>query len=86
MKRNGAGNVQRFKAWQVCGRNHQTKGIHYEASCAPTARFGHCRLPLAIAATSNLEIHQMAVCTAFLGVDLEEKIYMNPLQGYFCLL
>jgi hypothetical protein len=28
----------------------------------------------------------MDVCTAFLGVDLEEEIYMHPPQGYFCLV
>jgi hypothetical protein len=47
---------------------------------------GHLRLPLAIAAKYDLEIHQMDVCTAFLGVDLEEEIYMHPLQGYFRFL
>jgi hypothetical protein len=43
---------------------------------------GHIRLALAIAAQYDLEIHQMDVCTAFLGVDLEEEIYMHPLLGY----
>jgi hypothetical protein len=47
---------------------------------------GHVRLALAIAAKYDLEIHQMDVCTAFLGVDLEEEIYMHPPQGYFRLL
>jgi len=28
----------------------------------------------------------MDVCTAFLGVDLEEEIYMHPPQGYFGLV
>ena len=53
---------------------------------APTARLGQVRRALAIAAKHDLEIHQMDVCTAFLGVDLEEEIYMHPPQGYFRLL
>jgi len=86
IKRDGAGNVQRFKARLVCGGNHQIEGIDYQATYAPTARLGHVRLALAIAATYDLEIHQMDVCTAFLGVDLEEEIYMHPPQGYFRLV
>jgi len=86
IRRNGAGNVQRFKARLVCGGNHQIEGIDYQATYAPTARLGHVRLALAIAAKYNLEIHQMDVCTAFLAVDSEEEIYMHPPQGYFCLV
>ena len=83
IKHDGAGNVQRYKARLVCGGNHQIEGIDYQATYAPTARLGHVRLPLAIAAKYDLEIHQMDICTAFLGVDLEEEIYMHPPQGYF---
>jgi len=86
IKRDGAGNVQRFKARLVCGGNHQIEGIDYQATYAPTARLGHVKLALMITAKYDLEIHQMDVCTAFLGVDLEEEIYMHPPQGYFCLV
>jgi len=86
IKHDGAGNVQRFKARLVCGGKHQIEGIDYQATYAPTARLGHVRLALAIAAKYDLEIHLMDVCTAFLGVDLEEEIYIHPPQGYFCLV
>jgi len=86
IKRDGAGNVQRFKAWRVCGGNHHIQGIDYQATYAPTARLGHVRLALAIAAKYHLEIHQMDVCMALLGVDLEEEIYMHLPEGYFLLL
>jgi len=49
IQRNGAGNVQRFKARLVCGGNHQMEGIDYQATYAPTARLRHVRLALAIA-------------------------------------
>jgi len=66
IKRDRAGNVQRYKARLVCGGNHQIEGIDYQATYAPTARLGHVRLALALSAKYNLEIHQIDVCTAFL--------------------
>jgi hypothetical protein len=86
IKRDGAGNVQRYKARLVCEGNHQIEGIDYQATYAPPAHFGHVRLELSIAAKYDLEIHQMDVCTAFLVVDFEEEIYMHPPQGYFCFV
>jgi hypothetical protein len=86
IKRDGVGNVQRLKTRLGCGGNHQIEGVNYQATYAPTARMGHIRLALTIAAKSNLEIHQMDGRTAVLGVDLEEEIYMHTPQGYFCLL
>jgi hypothetical protein len=83
IKRDGAGNLQRFKARLVCGGNHQIEDIDYQAMYAPTARLGQVRLALAIAAKYDLEIHQMDICTAFLCVDLEEEIYMHVPPGYF---
>jgi hypothetical protein len=84
--RNGAGNVQRFRARLVCGGNHQIEGINYQATYAQTARLGHIRLALAIAAKYDLEIQQIDICTAFLGVDLEEELYMHLPQGYLFLI
>jgi hypothetical protein len=72
--RDGAGNVQQFKARIVCGGNHQIEGIDYQARYAQTARFGHFPLALAIAAKCHPEIHPMGVFMAFLGVDLEDEI------------
>jgi len=86
VKRDGAGNVQRFKARLVCGGHHQIEVIDYQATYPLTARLGHVGLALAISAKYDLEILQMDICTAFLGVDLEEEIYMHPPQGYFRLL
>jgi predicted dehydrogenase len=78
----GAGNVQRFKAMLDCGGIHQIEGIDYQAMYAPTAHLGHVRLALATTTKYDLEIHQIDICTAFLGVDLEEEIYMHLQQGY----
>jgi hypothetical protein len=86
IKRDGAGNVKRFKARLDCGGNHQIEGIDYQAPYAPTAHLGHVRLAHAIAANYDLKIHLMDVCPSFLGVDLEEEIYMHPPQGYVRLV
>jgi hypothetical protein len=40
IKRDGAGNVQQFKARLFCGGNHQIKGIDYQVTYAPTAHLG----------------------------------------------
>jgi hypothetical protein len=86
IKHNRAGNVQQFKARLLWGGNHQIEAIDYHATYAATARLGHGRLAVAIATKYDLEIHQLEVCTAFLGVDLEEEIYVHQPQGYFRLL
>jgi len=83
IKHDGAGIVQRFKARLACGGSHQIKGINSQATYAPTARLGCLGLALTNAAKYSLEIHPMDVCTAILGVDLEEVIYMHPPQGSF---
>jgi hypothetical protein len=80
IERDGAGNVQRIKARLVCGGNHQIEGINYQSTYALTARFGNVRLGLAISTKSDVEIHQMDVCMAFLRVNLKEEIYLHPPQ------
>jgi len=58
-KRDGVANVQWFEARLVCGGNRQIEGVDNQTTYAPTARLGHCRLPLAIAAMYDLDIHQI---------------------------
>jgi hypothetical protein len=86
IKRDAESNVQQFEARLGCGGNHQIEDIDYQATYAPTVLLGHVRLALAIATTYDLKIHQMDVCTAVLGVDWEEEIYIHQPQGYFHLL
>jgi hypothetical protein len=42
IKRDGASNVQRFKARRVCGENHLVEDIDYQAAYALTAHVGPC--------------------------------------------
>jgi hypothetical protein len=62
------------------------EGIDYQATYARSAPLGHSWLELAIAAKYDLEIQQTHFCTALLGVDLEEEVYMHPPQGYVHLV
>jgi hypothetical protein len=81
IKCNGAGNVQQFKARLVSGGNHRFKSIDYQATYSLAARLGQVRLALSTTTRSDLEIHQIAVYMAFLGLDLEDGIYMHQPQG-----
>ena len=49
---------------------------------APVAKLPALHILLAIAASEDLEIHQMDVVTAFLIPDLEEEIYMEQPEGF----
>jgi hypothetical protein len=83
IKRDKAGNVQRFKARLVSGETHQIEDIDYQTTYEPTSHCGDVTMVLVITAKYNIEIHQIVQCLALLGVDLEEEIHMHPLQGYF---
>jgi len=69
VKHERVSNVQCFKARVVCGGNHQIEGIDNQATYAPTARVGDVRLEHTIATKYNVEIYQMDVGMALLGVD-----------------
>jgi hypothetical protein len=78
--------VLQIKARQVCGGNRQIEGIDYKATYVLTTHMGHFCLALLTISQYNFEIYDIDVCTAFLGVELEEEICMHSLQGYVCLL
>jgi transposase InsO family protein len=85
LKRNGAGEVLRYKARVVARGDHQRKGVpgvDFGETYAPTARMSHIRLTLAYAAKYGLDVYQMDVRTAFLGSVLHEEVYMRPPPGW----
>jgi hypothetical protein len=82
LKRNAAGEVQRYKARVVARGDHQRKGVDFGETYAPTARMSHVRLTLAYAAKHGLDVYQMDVRTAFLGSVLHEEVYMRPPPGW----
>jgi len=81
IERNGPDHIQRFKARLVYEQINNIQDTNDWAMNAATTRFRHIRLALSIISKCDLEIQQLDVCTAFLGVHWAEVIYLPQLQG-----
>ena len=75
------GTVERFKARLVAKGFSQQPGLDFQETFAPVAKFSSVRLLLSLAASLDLEIHQLDVKTAFLNGVVEEEIYMEQPEG-----
>nr|GEU35793.1 hypothetical protein [Tanacetum cinerariifolium] len=60
----------------------QTPGIDYKETFSPVADIRAIRILIAIVAYYDYEIWQMDVKTAFLNRYLNEKVYMEQLEGF----
>jgi hypothetical protein len=81
VKRLPNGQIDKYKARLVARGFTQQHGIDYYETFAPVVRMESLRILLAIAASEDLEIHQMDVITAYLAGELKEEVYMNPPAG-----
>jgi hypothetical protein len=75
------GTIEKYKARHVPKRFTQ-KGEDFFDTYSLVARITTIRLPLALAASHGLHIHQMDVKTVFLYGELDEEIYMEQPDGY----
>ena len=82
VKENQAGEVERFKARLVAKGFSQKRGIDYDETFAPVAKFTSIRILFRLAAKYSLSVHQMDVKTAFLNGLLDEDIYMVQPGGH----
>nr|GEX53268.1 retrovirus-related Pol polyprotein from transposon TNT 1-94 [Tanacetum cinerariifolium] len=63
----------------------QEEGIYFEESFTSVARLESIRIFLAYAAHKNMVVYQMDVKTAFLNVNLREKVYVSQPDGFMDL-
>jgi len=75
-------NTSRHKARLCFMWNRQIKGLDFNETFAPVAKFTTIRCILAMTAANGWELHQMDVKTAFLNGDVDEEVYMEQPDGY----
>ena len=76
LKKDGKGNLVKYKARLVVKGFGQKKGIDFDEILSPIVKFSSIRTILGLASNKDLEIEQLDVKTTFLHGDLEEEIYM----------
>ena len=76
------GTTEKLKARLVARGFSQTQGEDYDLTWSPTVRYDSLRVLLAMAATMDLEVHQMDVVGAYLTADLEEEVYLELPEGF----
>ncbi|CAI7870015.1 unnamed protein product [Closterium sp. NIES-53] len=76
------GSVECYKARFVAQGYTQREGEHYSETFAPIAKATILRVLLALAASLNLKVEELDVCTAFLYGLLMEEVYMRQPPGY----
>ena len=84
IKRNADNSVLKYKARLVARGFDQVDGLDFNSLdiYAPVAKHTSLRTIFSIAATDNLELHQVDVETAFLlGNNLEEEVYLRLPDG-----
>ena len=73
--------LDKYKCRIVAKGFSQVKGLDYFETWAPTVRDETVKICLTHAATSDFEIEQSDVSTAFLNPDLNEQIFMHMPDG-----
>jgi hypothetical protein len=84
VKKNAAGEIEKYKARLVARGFTQVHGVDYYETFAPTAKLASIRLILAIAARNDWNVDMFDFHSAFLNgeLDPEELIFMEQPPGY----
>jgi hypothetical protein len=76
------GSIEKHKARLVAHGFSQKKGIDYEETFAPIARYTSIKTIIALAAKMKWKLHQMDIKTTFLNGVIEEEVYIEQPQGF----
>jgi len=75
-------NTKRHRARLCFMGNRHIKGLEFNETFAPVAKFTIIRCILEMTAANEWELHRMDVKTAFLNGDFDEEVYMAQPDGY----
>ena len=81
-KRDGRGNLVRYKARYVARGFSQVPGADFNETFSPVVSLTSLRCVLAIAASSDMHLRQLDVNTAFLYGNLDEELYLEQPEGF----
>ena len=81
IKRDGEGNILKYKARIVAQGYSQQPGVDFDLTYAPVVSSNALRTLLAYAVHRHMRVEQMDVNVAFLNSTLSEKIFMSPPSG-----
>lgn len=76
------GKLKRFKIQIVAKGYTQQEGVDYMDKFSLVVKMSIIRVLLALTVANNWYLHQLGMNNNFLHGELEEDIYMNPLEGY----
>ena len=76
------GNIEKHKARFVARGFSQIKGVDYDETFAPIARYTSIQSIIAIATEMGWSIHQMYVKSTFLNGFIDEEVYIEKPYGF----
>ncbi|GJU31339.1 ribonuclease H-like domain-containing protein [Tanacetum coccineum] len=81
IKYKSSGEIDRYKARLVSHGFGQKEGIDYEETFSPVVKMVSVRCLLNIVVSNSWPVFQLDVSNVFLYGDLDETVYMKPLEG-----
>jgi hypothetical protein len=76
------GSIEKHKARFVARGFSQKKGIDYDETFTPVARYTSIKTIISLASVLGWKLHQMGVKNAFLSGQVEEEVYIEQPQGF----
>jgi hypothetical protein len=82
IKHTADGSVEKFKARFVARGFTQKEGIDYDETFSPVTRYTSIRFIITLALVLDWKLHQMDVKTMFLNGKIEQKVFVEQLDGF----